>query len=113
MSVNGGVPVQAPEEHRRELMGRPRVIGRFQHVRNLVGVLPVDAGEGEAGEALGKEALELFGTLAERMEVVGRVPSTSSVASAANSTAAPAEQVASAVISAGGLTAGGVVSGTW
>ena len=58
VAVHRGVPVVAAVEGRRQLARRARVGVAAQHVRDLVRVLLVDAGEGEAGEALGEGGVD-------------------------------------------------------
>ncbi len=58
VAVDRGVPVVAAEECRGQLARRPGVRVGEHHVRDLVRVLLVDAGEGKAGEALRKGGID-------------------------------------------------------
>ncbi len=59
--MHGRVPVVAAEEGRGQLAGRPGIGVARHHVLDLPRVLPVDAREREAGEALHESALDAFG----------------------------------------------------
>ena len=56
--MDGGVPVEAAVERRRQLARRPGVGVGVHHVGDLVRVLPVDAVEREARKAAGRRFVE-------------------------------------------------------
>ena len=53
MTMHGGMPIEAAEEHGRQLSRRGQVFIGRQNMQDVVGIFAVYAIQGETGEAVG------------------------------------------------------------